>query len=149
MKNGTQHDLVMAFDFGTSSIGLAVGQELTGKGQALKPIKANDGIPNWQIIEDAIAEWQPAFIVVGKPLNMDGSESDMSLRANKFGKRIHGRFGLPVYHMDERLSTREAKQLAYEKGHKGNFKKQPVDSIAALLILETWFSQNSTKKGTI
>lgn len=138
-SDNNTHQLVMAFDFGTKSIGIAVGQALTAKGQALKPIKANDGVPNWDEIGAIIQEWQPDLVVVGRPLNMDGSESEMSLRANKFGKRIHGRFGLPVENMDERLSTREAKELAREAGHKGNYKQQPIDSIAALLILESWF----------
>lgn len=141
MTNHKAHELVMAFDFGTSSIGVAIGQALTGKGQALKPLKAKDGIPNWKSLEDVIHEWQPAIVIVGKPLNMDGSESEMSLRANKFGKRLHGRFGLTVCNVDERLSTREAKQIAHQKGHSGNYKQQPVDSIAALLILESWFNQ--------
>lgn len=141
MATSDEHQLVMAFDFGTKSIGIAVGQALTAKGQALKPIKANDGVPNWDEIAAILKEWQPDLVIVGRPLNMDGTESEMSLRANKFGKRLHGRFGLAVENMDERLSTREAKILARDAGHKGNYKQQPIDSIASLLILESWFQQ--------
>ncbi len=88
-----------------------------------------------------IAEWRPQLLLVGLPLNMDDTESELSARARKFGNRLHGRFGLPVEWHDERLSTREAKMEAAERGHKGNYAQAPVDSIAARLILESWFNK--------
>ena len=72
---------------------------------------------------------------------MDGSDSEMSERANKFGRRLHGRFGLLVKMIDERLSSQEAKSLLKEQGHHGDYNKNPADSIAAQLILESWFSE--------
>lgn len=132
---------VLAFDFGTQNIGVAVGQELSGTAQELAPLKARDGIPDWNLIGSLIAEWQPALLVVGLPLNMDGSDSDFARRARKFANRLHGRFGLPVEVMDERLSTFSAKGEAMARGHAGNYRQAPVDSIAARLILESWFNQ--------
>ncbi len=133
----------LAFDFGLRSIGIAYGQSLTGSAQPLAPIKATDGIPNWQLTEQIIKEWQPNIIVVGLPLNMDDSESELSRRARKFGNRLQGRFGnicgFKIEFMDERLSSFGAKQDAKERGHKGDYKKQPIDSYAAQLILEDWF----------
>jgi putative Holliday junction resolvase len=128
----------LAFDYGLKNIGVAYGHALTGSGQELTPLKARDGIPNWQQVEQLITEWQPTALVVGMPFNMDATESELCTRAQKFGRRLHGRFGVDVHYMDERLSTFDAKHEARARGHKGNYKNQPVDSIAARLILESW-----------
>ncbi|WNO09352.1 Holliday junction resolvase RuvX [Teredinibacter sp. KSP-S5-2] len=131
---------VLAFDFGTKSIGVAVGQSLTGSGGELPPLKAVDGIPDWQEIYSLILEWQPDLVVVGLPVNMDGTEMEMTRRARKFGNRIHGRYGVPMEFFDERLTTREAKEEAFQRGQtSSNYARNPVDSIAARLILESWF----------
>ena len=100
----------MAFDFGTKSIGSAIGQEVTGTASPLKAFKANDGIPNWDDIERQIKEWQPNLLVVGLPTDLHGKDLEsITQRARKFAKRLHGRFGLPVELHDERLSTTEAR----------------------------------------
>ncbi|GAA5315848.1 MAG: Holliday junction resolvase RuvX [Candidatus Pelagadaptatus aseana] len=135
---------LLAFDFGTLNIGVAYGQTLTGTATELPGLKARDGIPNWDDIEKLLKEWQPNRLLVGLPLNMDDSDSELSQRARKFGNRLHGRFGLPVDMVDERLTTREAKAEAQERGHKGNYGKNPIDAIAARLILESWLNQNPT-----
>jgi putative transcription antitermination factor YqgF len=76
----------LAFDFGTKSIGVAVGQTITGTAQPLAAIKANDGIPNWDTITELHAQWQPTAMLVGLPLNMDGTEQEMTLgRVNSDG----------------------------------------------------------------
>ena len=132
----------LAFDHGLQNIGVAYGQSLTGRGNELPPLAAKDGIPNWDAVEKLLKEWKPNIIIVGLPLNMDDTESELSQRTQKFARRVHGRFNLPVEMMDERLSTFDAKQEAKERGHKGNYRQNPIDSIAARLILESWFSQN-------
>ena len=129
----------LAFDYGTASIGVACGQSLIGTAQPLPTLKARDGIPNWQHIQQLIDEWQPTILVVGLPLNMDDSESALSRRARKFANRLYGRFGISTEMMDERLSSFAVKQEARERGHKGDYKKAPVDSYAAQMILEDWF----------
>ena len=73
----------IAFDFGTKSIGCAVGQSITGTAQALPAFKAQDGIPNWDAIEKCLKDWKPDVVVVGLPLNMDGTEHD-NHHAGKF-----------------------------------------------------------------
>ncbi len=101
---------VMAFDYGTKSIGSAIGQEITGTASPLKAFKANDGIPNWDEIEKQIKEWQPNLLIVGLPTDLHGKDLDtITPRAKKFAQRLHGRFGLPVELHDERLSTTEAR----------------------------------------
>ncbi|MGP4845326.1 Holliday junction resolvase RuvX [Marinobacter sp. 1Y8] len=131
---------VMAFDFGTRRIGVAVGQEMLGKAQPVGMILARDGVPDWNEITGLIEEWQPHLFVVGLPLNMDGSESEMCLRARKFGKRLHGRYHHPYEMMDERLSSYEAKGEVLSGGGSRDFGKHGVDDLAAVLILESWFS---------
>ncbi len=132
---------VIAFDYGLQNIGIAYGQSVTGNGRELPALKAKDGIPDWQQISALLDEWSPDIAIVGLPLNMDDSESELSARARKFARRLHGRFNLKVELMDERLSTYDAKLEAKERGHKGNYKQNPIDSIAARLILESWFAQ--------
>lgn len=139
--------LILAFDYGTRRIGLSVGNELLRSARELDPLTARDGIPDWQRVEALLKEWQPDLLVVGLPLNMDGSESDMSTRARKFGNRLHGRFGKPVEMVDERGSTREAKAIAREAGHRGNYREESVDGIAAVLILEGWFAHQEGLPG--
>ncbi|WGL15116.1 Holliday junction resolvase RuvX [Microbulbifer bruguierae] len=133
----------LAFDFGTNSIGLAYGQSLTGSARELDPLPAKDGKPDWARVQRIVDEWQPRVLLVGLPLNMDGSESEFSARARKFGQRLHGRLGLPVEYADERLSTRAAKEEARDRGHRGNYADQPVDSIAARIFLEDWLRKYS------
>jgi putative pre-16S rRNA nuclease len=134
---------ILAFDYGTQNIGVASGQTLTQTASELTALKARDGIPNWDELEKLLTEYRPEKVLVGLPLNMDDSESELSTRARKFGNRIHGRFGATVEMVDERLSTFAAKEEAAERGHKGNYAQAPIDSIAARLILESWFSTNS------
>lgn len=131
---------VLGFDFGTSRIGVASGQSVTGTASPLPPLKARDGAPNWDEIQALIEQWQPDAIVVGIPLNIDGTISDMAYRARKFANRLHERFKVPCFLMDERLSTAEAKEIHLAAGGSTNFKKESVDGIAAQLILESWFS---------
>ncbi|MEZ5570544.1 MAG: Holliday junction resolvase RuvX [Halioglobus sp.] len=135
---------VMAFDFGLRQIGVAVGNSLLGTTTPLPVILAKDGIPDWRVLENLVAQWRPDLLVVGEPLNMDGTVSELSNRATKFSRRLHGRLGLNVEMVDERLSSFEAKSISRDQGHRGDFKQQPIDSLAAELILKTWLSENRT-----
>lgn len=133
---------VMAFDYGLRQIGVAVGNRELGTSQPLTVLRARDGAPDWPSVETCLKEWQPGLIVVGKPLNMDGTESEMSARAQRFARQIEGRFGLEVTMADERLTSREAKSRAREQGHRGDYHAAPIDAEAAVLILETWLNQH-------
>ena len=124
-------------------IGVAVGNRVTGTSQPLTTLRARDGIPDWAEIATLLKEWQPTQLLVGQPLNMDGSESELSRLATKFGRRLEGRFQLPVAFMDERLSSFEAKEILREQGHRGDYREQPADSLAAHLILQSWLNETS------
>lgn len=132
---------VMAFDFGTRRIGVAVGQKLLGRGEPLAMIAARDGKPDWTQLGKLLHEWRPDLVVVGLPLNMDDSENEMCARARKFGMRLHGRFHVPVEMVDERLTSYQAKREVVAAGGSRNYGRHGVDDRAAALILETWFNQ--------
>ena len=133
-----QNQTVLAFDFGTKSIGVAIGQSITGTAAPLSALKANDGIPNWETIEKLIEQWQPSGLLVGLPLNMDGTEQEITQRAKKFANRLHGRYGLNVVTHDERLSTVDAKARLFDLGGFKKLSKDKVDSVSACLIYESW-----------
>lgn len=132
----------IGFDFGTSHIGVAVGQSLTETASPLLVLDAKEGVPDWQKVAELLDSWRPEGLVVGLPLNMDGSESEMSVRAKKFANRLHGRFGLPVALYDERLSSFEAKALQRDSGARQ--KHNTIDAVAASLILENWLQQRAS-----
>lgn len=133
--------VLLGFDFGTKRIGVAVGQELTRTATALETLTSPDGGPDWSGISRLIAQWQPDALVLGLPLNLDGSDHEITRLARRFGNRLRGRYNLPVYTIDERLSSAEAEALLAEKGR---FTKGDVDKIAAQLILQSWLEQQST-----
>jgi len=135
MQNAT----LLGFDFGTKSIGVAVGQQLTGTARPLTALKAQEGTPDWNLIEKLLKEWQPDYVVVGLPLNMDGTEQPLTARARKFAKRLHGRFGVRVELQDERLSTVEARADLFKRGGFRALQKGQVDSQSAVIILQDWF----------
>ena len=135
------HETIIAIDFGLRNIGVAVGNTLSLTSRPLTILQARDGVPDWDALCSIFDEWRPDRILVGNPLNMDDSESDMGRQAARFARRIEGRFGLTVTLVDERLSSREAKADALAAGHRGDFASIPVDDEAAAIILATWLHQ--------
>lgn len=139
---------VMGFDFGTKMIGVAIGQGITRTASALTLLPAKDGVPDWLQVEKLVKEWQPDAFVVGIPLNMDGTETELAPRARKFGNRLTGRFGKPWHPADERLSTREAWETL-EHSHQQRKPGQRlngdrrVDAVAAALVLTSWLEQHA------
>jgi putative Holliday junction resolvase len=132
---------LLGFDFGLKNIGVAVGQELTGSASGISVIKARDGIPDWNDIKKVIEQWNPQLLIVGLPLNMDGSEQDMTAACRKFGNRLNGRYQLPVEWQDERLSTYEALEQLGIRDKMQSKRRGDVDRISAQLILQSWLNQ--------
>jgi len=132
---------VLGFDFGTKYIGVAIAPLLTKNARALTVIARKNKKHDWQLITDLISKWQPAVLVVGKPLTLDGREQKLSQLAAKFAKQLHGRFNLPVFEEDERLTSMQATAIIKSANYKGN-KKAMVDKIAAQLILQSWLNDN-------
>lgn len=134
---------LLSFDFGTKSIGVAIGQRITGTARPLTALKANNGNPDWTQIERLLKEWQPDEVIVGLPLNMDGTEQPLTARARTFANRVHGRFGVAVTLHDERLSTVEARAGLFENGGFRALNKGSIDSASAVVILESYFAQHA------
>ncbi len=133
---------LLGFDYGLKNIGVAVGQELTQTASPLTVIKAQDGIPNWDDIEALLTEWQPELLIVGLPLNMDGTEQKMTAAARKFGRRLNGRFQIAVEWQDERLSTFEALEQLGVRSKLQSKNRDDVDRISAQLILQSWLNEH-------
>ena len=132
---------VLGFDFGMKRIGVAVGQTITATARPLEVLPALNGAPNWTYISQLLEQWKPQALVVGQPLAMDGSSSDITKAAKRFGNRLNGRYHLPVYCMDERLSSMEAESMQRE----GEVTTQSVDSLAAAIILQSWLEEYKRK----
>ena len=138
----TSQNVIMGFDYGTRKIGIAVGQLITKTANPIAIISARDGVPDWSEIEKLILEWQPAQFVIGLPLNMDETESEMSQRSLKFARRLTGRFNIPHHTIDERLTSREARSLhesnSSTRRGPADRSRDEIDDIAAQIILESW-----------
>ena len=133
---------IISFDFGMRSIGVAIGQKITGTASPLSALKAQDGIPNWDAIQHMINEWSPEYLLVGLPLNMDGTEQDITQNVKRFVGRLKHKYKIPVYLHDERLSTVDAKAKLFELGGYKKLNKQKIDSVSACLIFESWIASN-------
>ena len=126
------NSIIMGFDFGMKRIGIAVGQKVTQTASGLTVVQACDGIPRWEYLDKIVLDWQPEKFIVGLPLNMDGSKSEMSQKAHKFSRRMSSRYNIQSEMFDERLTSFEAREHE-EKTH--------IDAIAARLILESWLRE--------
>jgi len=136
----------LGFDFGMKRIGVASGQLTTTTATALTILSAQDGIPNWTQIDNLIAEWQPLALIIGIPLTMQDTEQLLTHCARKFANRLTERYGLPIHTVDERLSSRAAKEQLYEVGGRRAVKGRAVDGVAAKIILEQWLRSASKQK---
>ncbi len=128
---------VMAFDYGTRRVGVAVGNSITGLGQALKTIAAPNSDSLFKEVETLLNEWQPERLVVGKPLHPDGAEHEMTSKAVRFGNQLHGRFQLEVEWVDERYSSAVLEGDAQMQDN--------LDAHSAALLLEQYFSELAAK----
>ncbi|MBS7828806.1 Holliday junction resolvase RuvX [Wohlfahrtiimonas chitiniclastica] len=130
-------EIVVGFDYGVKNIGLAVGNRLTNTAQPIAILKATDGQPDWEEVARHLKDWTPTVLVVGIPYTADGTETEHIKKIRKFMNRLHGRFGLPVEAVDERLSSQESEQYIKpsKKGKKGQ-----LDAHSAAIIVERYLN---------
>lgn len=131
---------LLGFDFGHRRIGVAVGQTLTRSANALTVLSVS-GKPDWQEIGRIMDEWKPVALVVGLPLAADGGETELSSDARRFGRQLNGRYGVPVFHEDERLTSFSVEQGFVNARQKGGMRRKDAaskDAMAAKIILESW-----------
>jgi putative Holliday junction resolvase len=131
-------DTVLAFDFGTRRIGVAVGDLATRLAHPLATIERERESERFDAIAALLDEWKPARLVVGLPVHADGTPHGVTARAQRFGRQLAGRFGLPVDYADERHTTYAASATLAEAGMGGTRAKDVRDRVAAQLILQGW-----------
>lgn len=134
----------LGFDFGNKKIGTAVGQLTTKIASPLETIRSLNQTPDWEKISQLIKEWQPDGLVVGVSRQADGRDNIITPRILKFCRQLNGRYNLPVFQVDEALSTFEAKQMLYDDMQVSASKLWAVqDQLAAQLILQSWLNQQA------
>jgi putative Holliday junction resolvase len=124
---------ILAFDYGTRRVGVAVGNTETKASQALKTISATNADGLFREVESLLKEWQPDQIVVGLPTHPDGAKHEMTARAKRFGNQVNGRFNLPVTWVDERYTS--AVLEGDPRMHDN------LDAHSAALILKQYFAE--------
>ncbi len=130
---------VLAFDFGTRRIGVAVGNALLRVARPLTTIADEANAARFAAVAALIGEWQPGLLVVGRPLHADGAEHAMTARAERFARQLEGRFGLRVARVDERFTSVGAEDALAAAGVRAGARKAARDEVAAQLILQSWF----------
>ena len=130
---------IIAFDYGEKKIGVAVGQTSTNTSSPLQIIFNKDNKTNWISISSLLDEWKPDLILLGKPLNMDGSDSKRMKKVDKFYKELKSIYDADIEFVDERLTTFEAREILKDEKHDN------VDAHAAKILIDNWFDINREK----
>lgn len=134
---------LLGFDYGKKRIGVAVGQALTATATPAETLRSHGDQPDWTGIARLIETWRPHALIVGLPLNMDGTEHELTEAARQFGRELEQRYGLPVHWIDERLTSIEASHILAGAAKNARRRKTDIDKVAAQLILETWLAQQN------
>lgn len=130
---------IIAFDYGEKKIGVAVGQTSTNTSSPLQIIFNKDNNTNWTSISSLLDEWKPDLILLGKPLNMNGSDSEIMKKVDKFYKELKSIYDADIEFVDERLTTFEAREILKDEKHDN------VDAHAAKILIDNWFDINREK----
>ena len=135
---------ILSFDFGTKKIGIAVGQTITMSSSPLTVLFNKENKVNWEEVSAIIDEWKPELLLIGKPLNMDGTDSDIMEVVDNFSKKLAKLSGIECEYVDERLTSFEARQNFKELmiENNKNIKKEIIDANAAKILIDNWFNQN-------
>jgi putative Holliday junction resolvase len=136
---------LLAFDFGSRWIGVAVGDTETRIANPLGMFQATSGERRVAEIDALVREWRPGRLIVGLPLAMDGTEHDMTRRARRFARQLEARFRLPVVLADERLSSASARETLREDGRGGREHKHETHALAASVILQSYLDESSRR----
>ncbi|MBT8136242.1 MAG: Holliday junction resolvase RuvX [Gammaproteobacteria bacterium] len=144
---GAPRGTLLAFDYGSRRIGVAVGELSPPTASAFATIGARNGQPQWEQLDQLIEEWRPVALIVGIPHHADGSESPVGAAAREFGAALEQHYSLPIHFVDESLTSRQADAELREKRKRGMLRRRvrrdDSDRIAARLILESWLARNT------
>ncbi|ANZ22730.1 Holliday junction resolvase [Buchnera aphidicola (Diuraphis noxia)] len=133
--------IVIAFDFGTKRIGAAVGENILNKARPLNTLKAHNGAPNWDAVKRLLKHWEPQLLIVGLPLNINGTKQKITKKSEKFAFLLKYKFNIIVKMHDERLSTVEAKSIMFQTGGFKKLNRDNIHSFSAVIILESWLNK--------
>lgn len=134
---------ILCIDFGEKRIGLAISDPLGITAQPLNLLVRKDKESDFQEILKLVRELDVTRIVIGLPLNMDGSEGFMVKAVREFSKELEKRSQLEIIEMDERLTSLQASRALNQGALKGKEKKQKIDSLSAQIILQTYMNSIS------
>lgn len=129
-------ETLLAFDFGTRKIGVALGNTLTGQARPLRILTPATREQRFAQVGALLDEWRPDRVIVGLPLTLDGDEQPASRQSRRFANQLHGRFGVAVELVDERGSSLEAQQIL--GSHADD------DAMAACVILQRYLDARTT-----
>lgn len=132
---------LLAFDFGTKRIGVAVGNNISGTAQALTTLRDEQNERRFSAIAALIGEWQPVALVVGLPCHEDGTPHEMTRLCRRFAQRLKGRFNLPTILVDERYTSAAASSQLADAGVHGIRQKPLLDQVAAQHILQAYLDE--------
>lgn len=153
-SNPKKQDLsvFLALDFGLTYLGVALGNSISRSAHPLCVIKTMSSKERFQKITEIIAQWAPDALVLGVPRYSDGQANEMTAQCEKFARQLHGRYGLPIFQVDERYSSVQAQANFSSKTSSNSFLKhlslgsnqyvQRLDDHAACVILEQFFLEN-------
>jgi putative Holliday junction resolvase len=140
--------VVLAFDFGTRRIGVAIGEMMLGLARPLATLDVATNDARFSAIAKLIAEWLPARLVVGLPRSLDGEEDEMTDRCRRFARQLEGRYRLPVTMIDERLSSATADEQLRDCGLDWRARKSRLDAEAAAILLQNYFDERRHELAT-
>lgn len=132
---------VMGIDYGLKRIGIATGQTITSSASPITTLNQIDGSPDWPALGQLIAQWRPQALIVGMPYHVDGTENEMTKIVAAFCLELEQRFALPVYTINEALSSYEAEAMLKKNTKIGKHNKHEIDKMAAAIIVQNWLNQ--------
>lgn len=132
---------VLGIDYGLKRIGIATGQTITGSASPVTTLEQINGSPNWSEIEQLITQWKPQALIVGMPYYLDGTENDMTKIVGVFCLELEQRFALPVFKINEALTSYEAEEMLKINTKIGKHNKHEIDKMAAAIIVQNWLDQ--------
>lgn len=137
---------MLALDVGKKRIGLAVSDPMGITAQGIETLERTRIREDLARLKELAERWNVRTVLVGKPLHMSGSESRQSEYTREFAARLGEYLGLPIVFWDERLTSVEAERLLREAGAKLEERKQAVDRLAAVLLLESYLEHRNIER---
>ena len=137
---------LLAVDYGTRKVGLAIGHRLTGSARPLEPIRYRQPESLFDGLVAVCKQWRPERMIIGLPLDGAGEETPMSQAIRKFAEELRNRIpSVQIEMHDERMSSQRAAAGFAQRRSEGRARRSDasrLDSMAAAVILESWMSQH-------